>query len=410
MRTVWQCEKDEYRRRVLARHWPDIERWDDVRAVSMDALRRRDVHRGRERGIADSAERQRNKRYDSPDLLCGGFPCQDLSVAGRRKGLEGDRSGLFYEFARIADELRPRWLMVENVPGLLSSADGRDFAIVLRTLADIGYGLAWRVLDARYFGVPQRRRRVFIVGHLGGDPSPAVLALGAGGEGDLEASRCSWQNAPQRASNGAGVAINLRGRDGGAQAELDSLASLRAADGGSSRSYVAPTLGRSYGDRGVDLQAPHVVTQVSALQAPNGGHLIAAPLTKGSATGEGVNPPGRRQEDDVNLVTHSITLASDPISARELAQPQTRRNGDPGTISNAQGVRRLTPTECERLMSWPDGWTIADENTADSRRYAACGDGVVSNVAEWIGRRIMAVDALETANPRPEGRRSVDSA
>jgi site-specific DNA-cytosine methylase len=113
---------------------------------------------------------------------------------------------------------------------------------------------------------------------------------------------------------------------------------------------------------------------VSALQAPNGrswrvdaegaagGQLIAAPLTRGPATGEGVNQPGRRQEDDVNLAL------------------------------NGSGVRRLTPTECERLMSWPDGWTAVDgPKTPDSRRYAACGDGVVSNVAEWIGRRIVKV-------------------
>jgi DNA (cytosine-5)-methyltransferase 1 len=359
MRTVWQCEKDEYRRRVLARHWPDIERWDDVRAVSMDALRRRDVHRGRERGIADSAERQRNKRYDSPDLLCGGFPCQDLSVAGRRKGLEGDRSGLFYEFARIADELRPRWLMVENVPGLLSSADGRDFAIVLRTLADIGYGLAWRVLDARYFGVPQRRRRVFIVGHLGGDPGPAILAVGAGGEGDLETGRCSWQGS----TNGT-------------------------------RGSVAPTLGRSYGDRGVDLEAPHVVTQVSALQAPNGrGWRVDA---EGAAGGH-LLPMAVSENQRAEVLETPI--------ARQL----TSGGGKPGqgysAVREANGVRRLTPIECERLMSWPDGWTLADEKTADSRRYAACGDGVVSNVAEWIGRRILAVDAPRNSEPPPRRER-----
>jgi DNA-cytosine methyltransferase len=100
------------------------------------------------------------------DLLCGGFPCQDVSVAGQRRGLAGSRSGLFHEFARIAGTLRPRWLLVENVPGLLSSNGGRDFGVVLGTLADLGYGLGWRVLDSRFFGVPQRRRRVFVVGAL----------------------------------------------------------------------------------------------------------------------------------------------------------------------------------------------------------------------------------------------------
>ena len=128
------------------------------------------------------------------DLLCGGFPCQDLSVSGRRAGLDGEKSRLFFEFARIADALRPEWLLIENVPRLLSSNGGRDFGVVLGTLADLGYGLAWRVLNSRYFGVPQRRRRLFIVGaEAHGDPRAAeqragtVLSVGAGCERHLEA-------------------------------------------------------------------------------------------------------------------------------------------------------------------------------------------------------------------------------
>jgi DNA (cytosine-5)-methyltransferase 1 len=169
MSVVWQAEIDEWCRRVLRGHWPDAAIYDDVRAVNGEAA--------------------------AIDLLCGGFPCQDLSVAGKRAGFKGERSSLFFEFARIADELRPRWIVLENVVGLLSSAEGRDFGILLTTLAEIGYGCAWRVVDARYFGVPQRRRRVFIVGCLGDDGERAVRALGAGGEGNLEAGACSWQGA-----------------------------------------------------------------------------------------------------------------------------------------------------------------------------------------------------------------------
>jgi site-specific DNA-cytosine methylase len=157
--------------------------------------------------------------------------------------------------------------------------------------------------------------------------------------------------------------------------------------------------------------------------------VVAAPPTKGSATGEGVNAPGRRQEDDVNIVAWSVTLASDPISARELAQPSTKRNGDPGVVAyplarrgrdggselevgepgvyNAlragdggssrlnqvmvdMAVRRLTPIECERLQGLPDNWTRLDAKTPDSRRYSALGDAVTASVAEWIGRRLPA--------------------
>ena len=109
------------------------------------------------------------------DVLVGGFPCQDLSVAGKRAGLFGERSRLFFEFVRIASELRPVWLVIENVPRLLSSDSGRDFAIVLLSLENAGYRCAWRVLDSQFFGVAQSRRRLFIVGHADVRRAGAVL-------------------------------------------------------------------------------------------------------------------------------------------------------------------------------------------------------------------------------------------
>jgi DNA (cytosine-5)-methyltransferase 1 len=109
------------------------------------------------------------------DLICAGVPCQDVSVAGKRAGLAGQRTGLFYEFARILCELRPTWFVFENVPGLLSSNEGRDFAEVLRVLmVECGYGVSWRVLDSQFFGVAQRRRRLFVVGCFG-KPCPAAV-------------------------------------------------------------------------------------------------------------------------------------------------------------------------------------------------------------------------------------------
>lgn len=142
MRVVWQCEIDRYCRRVLGRHWPDVPCYDDVTKL-------------------------RGEELEPIDLLMGGFPCQDLSIAGRRAGLAGRESKLFYELVRLAGELGPRWLVIENVPGLLSSNDGRDMGAVVGALAELGYWWAYRVLDAQYFGVPQRRRRVVIVGYSG---------------------------------------------------------------------------------------------------------------------------------------------------------------------------------------------------------------------------------------------------
>lgn len=138
----WQCEIDKQANRILNKHWPRILRYGDIRAIDFLSLQ-------------------------SVDILTGGFPCQDLSLIGNRAGLHGERSVLFFEFARILDELRPRWFILENVPGLLSSNHGYDFLTVLHTLEKCGYSIAWRILDAQYFGVPQRRRRVFIIGHFG---------------------------------------------------------------------------------------------------------------------------------------------------------------------------------------------------------------------------------------------------
>ena len=149
MTVAWQCEIDKAASTVLARHWPDVPNMGDVRDVGHST--------------------------PSVDVVVGGFPCQDVSVAGRRAGLDGERSGLWHEFRRIVGDLRPRWVVVENVPGLLSSNGGRDFAVILRGLVECGYGVAWRVLDAQYFGLPQRRRRVFLVGSFGNGRAAQVL-------------------------------------------------------------------------------------------------------------------------------------------------------------------------------------------------------------------------------------------
>ena len=180
------CEADPYRRQVLARHWPGVPIHDDVRTFEYDG---------------------------QVDCLAGGFPCQDLSVAGKRKGLAGERSGLFYDFARIADRVvRPGgFLIVENVAGLLSSNNGNDMAIVLRTLSDLGFSIGYRTVDSQHFNVPQRRRRVFIFGVRSESELPVqVLALLEGSAGDSQTSGETGEE--DSASFGQGVAGTLSGR------------------------------------------------------------------------------------------------------------------------------------------------------------------------------------------------------
>jgi len=147
----------------------------------------------------------KENEYGKIDLLVGGTPCQSFSVAGLRGGLDDDRGNLALEFCRLAQREQPRWIVWENVPGVLSSNGGRDFGSILGALEDLGYGLAYRVLDAQYFGVAQRRRRVFVVGYLGDwRPAAAVLFERHSMSGHPAPSRQARQEAAAAAATGAG--------------------------------------------------------------------------------------------------------------------------------------------------------------------------------------------------------------
>ena len=170
VKVVASVEWDQKAQDVLRRRFPTTEILGDIQEVTGEQLIRAGF---------------------TPDdgILTGGFPCQDLSVAGKRAGLAGKRSGLFWEICRLLDETRAQTVILENVPGLLSSNNGRDMAVVIQALVERGYRVGWRVLDAQYFGVPQRRRRVFIVGCLGnsGRTPEEILAIAEGRAGYLEA-------------------------------------------------------------------------------------------------------------------------------------------------------------------------------------------------------------------------------
>ena len=177
VKVVASVEIDKKAQDVLRRHFPDSTIFGDITGVTGEQLR------------AAGFEQ-------SNGIITGGFPCQDLSVAGKRAGLGGARSGLFWEICRLLDETRAQNFILENVPGLLSSNGGKDMAVVVEALVKRGYRIAWRVLDAQHFGVPQRRRRVFIVGCLGdsGRSPEEILAIGQSRAGYLEASNKKGKN------------------------------------------------------------------------------------------------------------------------------------------------------------------------------------------------------------------------
>ncbi len=177
IKVIASVEIDKHAQGVLRKQFPNSQILGDIQEVSGEQL----ISAGftPEHGV-----------------IVGGFPCQDLSVAGKRAGLAGARSGLFWEICRLLDETQARYFILENVPGLLTSSGGRDMGVVIGALAERGYSIAWRVLDAQYFGVPQRRRRVFIVGCLGDEwRTPAeVLDLAEGSAGDTPPSRAKGQD------------------------------------------------------------------------------------------------------------------------------------------------------------------------------------------------------------------------
>lgn len=183
---VGQVEIDKHAQSVLSRHWPDVPKHDDVTTA---------IDWADEIGLTGNV-----------DLVAGGFPCQDLSVAGKRAGLDGKRSGLFYDALAFAKAVKAKTILLENVPGLLSSNQGRDFGVLLTELADAGYSnIEWRVLNSQFFGVAQRRRRVFIVASLGTEPFRTVLAECESSAGDLETGDQEGQEVAGNAERSAGT-------------------------------------------------------------------------------------------------------------------------------------------------------------------------------------------------------------
>lgn len=318
-------------------------------------------------GVTGESLRKEAGFWPETGLITAGWPCQGNSVAGGRKGLADTRSSLWWEIARLLDETRPKWFLGENVAGLLSVNGGGDFGEIIGTLESIGYGLAWRVLDAQFFGVPQRRRRVFIAGCLGDGIGPAeVLLEPEGGGGD----------SPPGQQAGAPIAGAIAGSaDGGGGAGVTVVSTLQ---GGGKRGYRVDAEGAA-GNQLVPMVAHTLTSGVSNSKA---------------------NPPGRRAEDDYNLV---IPLLE--VGARTGKSTDDRRagigigeNGDPmytlqagkqHGVGTAVGVRRLTPVECERLQGFPDGWTAGQ---SDSARYRQLGNAVAVPVVEWIVRRMVSND------------------
>lgn len=340
MESVFQCELDPFCLRVLATHWPDVPKHGDLRTLEASTI-------------------------PEAELWSTGFPCQDLSVAGKRGGLHGARSGLWFDFARLVESCRPEWLVVENVAGLLSSNGGADMALIVGQLSSIGYGVAWRVLDSQFFGVPQRRRRVYIVGHLGDLRAFEVLFEREGGGGD----------SPQGGGEAKDVAYTLagspRGTGDGHGNAWNTTYALTARGPGERLEREAPYItyrkrtmehGKDAGDESWEQSEQADVltvdqrptTIVAGLRASDGHHGHSSPR------GDGGDNRLHPQEERTDALQANQTIA-------------VSTSADPEGVREAPGIPR-------RL---------------DSPRYRALGNAVTVNVTEWIGKRI--VDAATRA-------------
>jgi DNA (cytosine-5)-methyltransferase 1 len=404
MKTIYQCEWDKHATRILERHWPTVPRWGDISTLTAKEI----LSHG-----------------TPPDVVAWGSPCQDLSVAGKRAGLEGERSGLFHEGIRIINELRketnneyPRISIWENVAGALSSNRGADFGVIIDEMAKAGaMVIEWGLLDAQHFGIPQRRRRVFVIAVFNSAtatncPIP-LLPVGESLRGDSKKGKPKRKSATSETSESLGAGSRSEqflteesyAESSFAQFKEGDVAALKASGGvlgGGSETLIVGALTvsdltRQVTNEIVSKNLLQVVEPYLSFDTQFGSNANVfedqSPTLKASQAAPSVaygiqgNVIGRQPQNGPAGKGH--TEEGDPMF--------TLTGTDIHAVATPMAVRRLTPLECERLMGWPDDHTRykADgTEQADTHRYKQCGNGVASPVAEWIGKQLMKLDEV----------------
>lgn len=314
-KTIGFSEIDKYASAVLKYHWPNTKNYGDITKINWSEV-------------------------PDFDLLTGGSPCQDLSIAGKRVGLEGARSGLFYEYMRCVKEKRPKYFIWENVKGALSSNKGFDFAAVINEMAEAGYSIWWQVLNAKDFGVPQNRERIFVVGFRDGSPREIFF----------EREKNTITSTTEKLSE-----------------PISNCLRTNYSNGHSNETYIRrlnnPTHSnnRLYSEDGI---SPSLNTAQGGNRQPK---IARQPL-------KFLDRNQKNIEGNYAFTVDSMNTGGVKIDSR---------------------IRRLTPTECERLMGLPDNWTAKgimndkEVEISDSQRYKLCGNGVVVNVVEEIIKNLL---------------------
>ena len=334
---------------------------------------------------------------ESIDILVGGTPCQSFSVAGLRKGLEDPRGNLALTYVGILDKFRPKWFIWENVPGVLSSGGGRDFGSFLGAVAECGYGFAYRVLDAQNFGVPQRRRRVFVVGHLGDwQPAAEVLFESESLSGDFKSGRKTRKSVTGFVESSFG------------QYREDVIAGTTKASGGvlGGGSETFLTVYENHPSDSRVKEMGETCQTVTSTWGTGGGNIpfvqnVSYALQGSGSTSKRSNGMGYKEEQSYTLNTtdvHGVAFGWQNSSHQGMSvdtiSPTLDKSKTPAVYAASTAVRRLTPVECERLQGFPDNYTQIPWNKKvsvdcpDGLRYKAMGNSMAVPVMNWIGTRI----------------------
>ena len=368
MECVAQIEWDKHCQNVLQHHWPEIPKWHDITTVN---------------------------GADLPDaeVFAFGSPCQDLSVAGKRAGIEGARSSMFFEALRIIKEKQNatgtiRSIIWENVAGALSSNRGKDFGTILDALAELGIvEIEWAILDARWFGIPQRRRRVFLVAQFhpatSGSSRGEILPVRAGKPRDFTKGRKKRQADPR---------TTLDSIDDGCESNDDAVISNVSSKwakgtGGQNGDECYNLVPVAYQPTGFADYSEGIGTLRTSERRAGASHLvIAQPIVFENSFRDGI----RLGEQSVTQ-TLSAKMGTGGLNTPMVGQAHQEK----------YAVRRLTPLECERLQGWNDNHTAvgADGKTiSDTQRFKMIGNGVASPVAEWIGKCVIEADKWTEQN------------
>ena len=381
---LWFSEIDKFCCSLLSHHYPNVPNLGDMTLIS------------------------KNETYQStsPGLIFGGTPCQSFSVAGKRKGLDDERGNLMLHFCRIVRDKSPNWAVWENVPGVLSSNKGKDFACLLSALcgwevpaqkwansgvvtaAPGGYGLAWRVLDAQYFGVPQQRRRVFLVGYIG-DWRRAAAVL-------FEPESLQRGFAEGRKEGEKITALSKSG-----------VGASGADDNQAIAGHIISTIMHNGGRAGHSREPSHLVAAntITTLMRNGKGGTNNRDVTHLAVSNEegrdGLNLTrsniGKHVNTQSPLVFQANASAQNTMSVSEKIPTLDKGKGGGMSLYDKSDVRRLMPVECERAQGLPDNYTLVPHNgkeAKDTPRYQSIGNSLAVPVVRWIGERIDFVDTI----------------